>query len=112
MELICHCGNVNIKLESVPGEVGECNCSICRRYAASWAYFSPQQVEVTCSEKTDFYFWGDKEVEFHRCSICGCLTHYVTTEKCDSNILAVNMKMADNEVLAAIPVRKIDGASY
>ncbi|PSW16117.1 aldehyde-activating protein [Photobacterium rosenbergii] len=112
MELTCHCGNVNIKLESVPDEVGECNCSICRRYAASWAYFSPKQVEVTCNEKTDFYCWGDKEVEFHRCSICGCLTHYVTTEQCDSNILAVNMKMAENEVLAAIPVRKIDGASY
>ncbi|MBY5947657.1 GFA family protein [Photobacterium rosenbergii] len=112
MELTCHCGNVNIKLESPPSEVGECNCSICRRYAASWAYFSPKQVEVTCSEETDFYCWGDKEVEFHRCSICGCLTHYVTTEKCDSNILAVNMKMAENEVLAAIPVRKIDGASY
>ena len=112
MELTCHCGNVRLKLDTLPSEVGECNCSICRRYAASWAYFSPDQVDVKCSEQTVFYCWGDKDVEFHRCNICGCLTHYVTTEKCDANILAVNMKMAENDVLAAIPVRKIDGALY
>ncbi|CAK3916250.1 hypothetical protein VCRA2120E57_500031 [Vibrio crassostreae] len=40
------------------------------------------------------------------------MTHYVTTEKCSADILAVNMKMAENEVISRIPVRKINGASY
>ncbi|CAH6999062.1 aldehyde-activating protein [Vibrio alginolyticus] len=112
MELKCHCGNVSLVLDSLPEEVGECNCSICRRYAAAWAYFSPDQVQISMKEDTDFYCWGDKEVEFHRCNSCGCLTHYVTTEKCSEDILAVNMRMADIEMLSSIPVRKINGASY
>ncbi|MFA0016612.1 GFA family protein [Vibrio lentus] len=112
MELKCHCGNVSLTLSSIPKEVGECNCSICRRYAAAWAYFSPERVRIDSKDKTDFYCWGDKEVEFHRCKLCGCLTHYVTTEKCSEEIVAVNMRMAENELLSSIPVRKINGASY
>ncbi|MGG6371659.1 hypothetical protein ACQ5UA_18465 [Vibrio cholerae] len=63
-------------------------------------------------ENSKFYCWGDKDVEFHRCNICGCVTYYITTPKCDSRIFAVNMRMAENEVLSAIPVRKINGAAY
>ncbi|WP_439146703.1 GFA family protein [Vibrio sp.] len=111
MELKCHCGNVSLALSSIPKEVGECNCSICRRYAA-WAYFSPDRVRIDSKDKTDFYCWGDKEVEFHRCNLCDCLTYYVTTEKCSEDIVAVNMRIAENELLSSIPVRKINGASY
>ncbi|CAM3701776.1 hypothetical protein VA7868_00248 [Vibrio aerogenes CECT 7868] len=112
MELTCHCGNVRLELKIFPKEVGICNCSICRRYAAAWAYFSPDQVQIHSKEKTVFYCWGDKEAEFHRCDLCGCVTHYVTTEKCSEAILAVNMRMAENAVLSSIPVRKINGESY
>ncbi|MCL9782215.1 aldehyde-activating protein [Vibrio sp. S4M6] len=112
MKLECHCGSVSLELSSSPEEVGECNCSICRRYAALWAYFSPEQVQIVIKEQTVFYSWGDKEVKFHRCNSCGCLTHYVTTEKCSEDILAVNMRMAESEVLSSIAVRKINGASY
>ncbi|MDS1864315.1 aldehyde-activating protein [Vibrio vulnificus] len=112
MKLTCHCENVTLILSEIPTEVGECNCSICRRYAASWAYFSPEQVEVTMTKPTDIYCWGDKEVEFHWCSVCGCITHYVTTAKCLDKILAVNMRMAEAEVLSGIAVRNINGASY
>ncbi|EGQ8234413.1 aldehyde-activating protein [Vibrio parahaemolyticus] len=112
MKLTCHCGNVSLELSTVPTEVGECNCSICRRYAASWAYFSPEQVLIRFQKQTVFYCWGDKEVEFHRCNECGCITHYITTEKCAEEILAVNMRMAENEVLSGISVRRINGASY
>ncbi|CAH0539555.1 GFA family protein [Vibrio marisflavi] len=112
MELTCHCGRVRLDLKVLPKEVGECNCSICRRYAALWAYFSPEQVQITLKENTAFYCWGDKEVEFHRCNLCGCLTHYVTTDKCSEDIFAVNMRMAESEILSTTPVRKIDGTSY
>ena len=113
MKITCHCGNINLTLTQLPVEVAECNCSICRRYAAMWAYYTPDQVSVSYTqEKSKFYCWGDKEVEFHRCDLCGCVTHYVTTPKCDAKILAVNMRMAENETLATIPIRKINGAAY
>ncbi|UTV26593.1 GFA family protein [Photobacterium atrarenae] len=113
MNVNCHCGNVQISAASVPDEVAQCNCSICRRYAASWAYYTPQEVTVEFKqEKSVHYIWGDKEVEFHRCRLCGCITHYVTTPECDADIFAINMQMAEPELLSTIPVRKIDGASY
>lgn len=113
MEVSCHCGNVKLATQSVPSEVGECNCSICRRYAALWAYYSPCEVAVTCVEEpTIYYIWGDKCVEFHRCQLCGCITHYVTTPKCDKAIIAINMRMAEGVILKDIPIRKIDGSSY
>ncbi|SHO57031.1 GFA family protein [Vibrio quintilis] len=110
MEVICHCGNVHIELPSISEEVGQCNCSICRRYGALWAYYSPDEVKtVFTKEKTVFYIWGDREVEFHRCPLCGCITHYITTPKCDERIFAVNMRMAENDILEGISVREIDG---
>ena len=110
MHLTCHCGKVTLVLNAAVDEVGECNCSICRRYAALWAYFSPDQVQLTAAD-TEFYCWGDQEVEFHRCKTCGCLTHYITTDKCSEAIFAVNMRLADTQVLSDIRVRKIDNAS-
>ncbi|KIF49290.1 GFA family protein [Vibrio owensii] len=112
MEITCHCGNIVVQAD-VPKEIASCNCSICRRYAAYWAYYPPEQVSVRyLKEPSVFYIWGDKEVEFHRCNLCGCLTHYVTTEKCDADIVAINMRMAEEEVLKDIPLRLIDGKRY
>ncbi len=113
MKVSCHCGNIEITLRYSPNEVGQCNCSICRRYAALWAYYSPQDVTIKYfKQQSVFYIWGDKQVEFHRCNLCGCITHYVTTKLCDEDIVAVNIRMADAKILSAIPIRKIDGASY
>ncbi|EPW6543538.1 GFA family protein, partial [Vibrio vulnificus] len=36
----------------------------------------------------------------------------VTTAKCLDKILAINMRMAEEEVLSGIAVRNINGASY
>lgn len=64
MKLTCHCENVTLILSEISTEVGECNCSICRRYSASWAYFSPEQVEVTMTKPTDFYCRVTKKSNF------------------------------------------------
>ena len=36
----CHCGAVVMEADSQPRSVTACNCSICRRYAALWAYYT------------------------------------------------------------------------
>lgn len=77
-----------------------------------WAYYKPDEIKVICHlEKSIFYIWGDKEVEFHRCPLCGCITHYVTTDKCDERIFAMNARMLTPELMRAIPVKEVDGAS-
>ncbi|USD61851.1 aldehyde-activating protein [Vibrio sp. SCSIO 43140] len=107
--LSCHCGNVQLSFESMPESVTSCNCSICRRYAALWGYFSPEDVLVTIKKiETKAYRWGDGYIDFQHCSICGCVTHYSSSGKADSSRTAINFRLADN--LANLHIRYFDGA--
>ncbi|WP_062665736.1 GFA family protein [Grimontia celer] len=113
MEVQCHCGNVSVTADYPPTEVTQCNCSTCRRYAAAWSYYAPDEVSVSVRETpTQTYCWGDEDIEFHHCPVCGCITHYVTTPKCAAKIVAINMRMADNGILEKLPVRYVNGASF
>lgn len=112
LQASCHCGNINIEAPELPSEITHCNCSVCRRYAALWAYYCPEEVSITFTDfESKCYIWGDREVEFHHCTVCGCLTHYITTEKCSSRITAINARMSDPEIISRIPIRDVDNAS-
>jgi len=107
----CHCGAVQIDLLFEPDTVTECNCSICRRYGARWAYGTRANVSVRCSDDaTRAYVWGDREIEFYHCTTCGCLTHYESVTKTDESRIAVNARTMAPEDTARIPVRTFDGA--
>jgi hypothetical protein len=82
IEASCHCGAVQFAVETAPGDVNDCNCSICRRYGALWAYYHPQQVRfATENGPTDIYMWADRKLEFHRCRTCGCITHWSAVDR-------------------------------
>jgi hypothetical protein len=42
----CHCGSVRIHVRRAPRTVTRCNCSICRRYGALWAYYPTSSVQI------------------------------------------------------------------
>ena len=67
IEAACHCGAVKLTAPSAPDTVTECNCSICRRLAARWAYYSPAEVGMPKAGSTQPYVWGDRMLAFHRC---------------------------------------------
>ena len=110
IESSCHCGAVKLEIQVAPAEVTECNCSICRRYGALWAYYSPAIVRIVATgTATDFYLWGDKSIEFHRCRNCGCVTHWVAAAQ-PADRMGVNARLMTPEVLAATRRRCLDGA--
>ncbi len=108
IELSCHCGAVHLEINSPPQEVTDCNCSVCRRYGALWAYSSPKDVRVS-GGATDIYQCGDREIEFHRCSHCGCVTHWAPVDKAGDH-MGVNARLMAPDVLARARVRHLDGA--
>ena len=56
IEASCHCGAVRFTVETAPGDVNSCNCSICRRYGALWAYYQQPQVQFAADNgTTDVY---------------------------------------------------------
>jgi hypothetical protein len=104
----CHCGAVILEIQSAPDEVNDCNCSICRRYGALWAYYSPAHVRIKGA--TECYLWGEKSIEFHRCQNCGCVTHWAAVDR-QVDRMGVNARLMVPEILAAARLRHSDGAN-
>jgi hypothetical protein len=90
--------------------VTDCNCSVCRRLGALWAYYSPAEVKLTTPEAAiGAYAWGDKDLAFHHCQVCGCTTHWSPLNGADR--MAVNARLMAPQVLAAAKIRYFDGAA-
>jgi hypothetical protein len=107
----CHCGNVRIEITELPATVCDCNCSICRRYGALWAYFTRDHVRLTAEPGSlAAYVWGDRTIEFWHCRQCGCMTHYESVDKHPESRFALNARMLPLEILESLPVRRFDGA--
>ena len=108
----CHCGAVKMEALVKPTSLTECNCSICRRYGAKWAYFTNRTARVHCSpDSVTAYSWGDREIAFFHCITCGCLTHYESTVKSDNSRVAINARMMEAADISQVPTRYFDGAS-
>jgi len=109
-EASCHCGAVRLICDVEPVALTDCNCSICRRYGALWAYYSPSHVRFLPAEPaTDVYMWDDRSIEFHRCRSCGCVTHWSAVDK-SVDRMGVNARLMPLDVLARARVRRLDGA--
>jgi hypothetical protein len=107
IESSCVCGAVRLTISRAPDELVDCNCSICRRYAALWAYYPLKNVVVP-GGLTDVFMLGPKKIEFHRCKICGCVTHWSPRDQRDE--MGVNARLMEPEVVARARVRHLDGA--
>ena len=109
----CHCGAVKVEVPRAPETLTDCNCSICRRYRVLWAYYKDAEVTLTAApsvaEATDDYVWGDKSLEFIRCTRCGCVMQWKSlTVGPDSNT-GVNARNFEPSIIGKVPVRRLDG---
>jgi hypothetical protein len=105
----CHCGGVRLEIATAPGEITECNCSICRRYGVLWAYYDPVDVRVLEAEGTDAYLWDDRAVAFHRCRFCGCVSHWSPTDP-SVRRMGVNARLMPADAWTGAKRRHLDGA--
>ena len=113
----CLCGAVRVETRDAPDFLHECNCTLCRKTGARWAYPSPDTVEVT--GKTARYRRTDKaqsSAEIHFCPVCGSTTHFTLTEEAvatfGNTMMGVNARLADDSELAGIELRFPDGAAW
>ena len=109
IEATCHCGAARFEVARAPDTVTDCNCSICRRLGALWAYYSPAEVKLATPEAAiGAYSWGDKHLAFHHCQVCGCTTHWSPLNGADR--MGVNARLMASEALAGVRIRHLDGA--
>jgi hypothetical protein len=108
----CHCGAVRVRVRQLPRTVTSCNCSICRRYGALWAYYRPSSVTIEAPKGgLAKYSWNRRIRDYHRCKRCGCVTHYTYRKKQRDATVGVNAANFFPSALAGVRVRHLDGAS-
>lgn len=108
----CHCGAVTIGIPAKPESATSCNCSICRRLGALWAFFPVGTVEVAAGpEATQEYAWGKKTRRFVRCATCGCTTHVLPMVARPESEIEVNMRLFDEADTGPLRIRMFDGAA-
>jgi hypothetical protein len=108
----CHCGAIRVEAPRRPRSLTDCNCSICRRYGALWAYYRADTVRVHAVRgAAEAYVWGGERLRFVRCARCGCVTHWERTRPTATSRVGVNARNFPPDVLGALRVRHLDGAS-
>ena len=117
LSLSCHCGQIHIEINRKPDYVNACNCTLCSKAGAHWAYFHPSEVRVKGPAKG--YSRTDKDdpaAEVQFCPDCGSTTHFVLTASAQSkfgnSLMGVNMLLADEVDLAGIELRYPDGQAW
>lgn len=107
--LECHCGKVKLSANAAPASMTSCNCSICNRIGALWAYYDGDAVEIVGAGAEQAYAFGEKSITYHRCAECGCTTHYTAAAPDGRALVAINCRMAPLSDIKDIPVRQFDG---
>ena len=87
----CHCGAIRIYVRQISRTLTSCNCPICRRYGALWAYYTASSVTIKAPKGgLSKYSWNRKIRAYYRCKKCGCVTHYAYRKKRRNTTVAVN----------------------
>ncbi|WP_216825049.1 hypothetical protein [Agarilytica rhodophyticola] len=66
---------------------------------------------MTSEDFISSYSYGEKNINFNRCSQCGCVTHYTLADASPDSKLAINYRMFDSSILKKITLRTFDGAN-
>jgi hypothetical protein len=109
----CHCQAAHWSLEGDPGSITACNCTMCRRYGALWAYdyegerialFGPVSAYTRVGK-------ADPALEILFCPKCACVLAWrgLRLEEDGRRRIAVNVRLADPEAVAQLLIDHFDG---
>lgn len=105
----CHCGALRWQFDGRPDSATACNCTVCRRYGVLWAY-GHENEGIRVSGPSQAYVRGEA-IEFHFCMACGCVAWWRgrTAETSGRRRIGVNLRMAEPDAVARIPIEHLDG---
>ena len=108
----CHCGAAHWTLEGDPGGITACNCTLCRRYGALWAYdYEGERIHVHGPRTSYARAKNDPALEMQFCPTCGCVLCWrgLRLEEGGRRRIAVNVRLAPPEAVAHLPIDHFDG---
>lgn len=106
----CHCGAVRIGIPHAPERISMCDCSVCRRYGALWAYCPRDEVSIEApAGGLARYSRPPRSIAFVRCAACGCVTPWEALAAERGPRTGVNARNFRPEQIGPAIVRLIDG---
>lgn len=105
----CLCGAVQWRFDGMPDGATACNCTACRRYGVLWGYDYEDGL-ITVSGPVTAFIRG-KALSFNFCPTCGCVVYWrgLRLEEDGRRRIAVNLRLAEPEAVAHIPIDHFDG---
>lgn len=110
----CACGAVTVVVPRKPDSITDCNCSLCTKLGATWAYYAPDEVEVDESGLDSFTRpdMPDPWIRNYRCATCGCVTHWRLIRPIDEPKSGVNANLFEPDEIEGIEIRHVDERSW
>lgn len=108
----CSCGAAHWTLEGDPGRVTACNCTLCRRYGALWAYdYVDGRIAVVGPVSRYSRAKPDPSLEILFCPTCGCVLAWRGLRRTQNGRvrIAVNVRLAPPEDVAGLRLEHFDG---
>jgi hypothetical protein len=108
----CHCGQVRFEASADIAEVYDCNCSICSKRGALWAFVKAPQFKLLQGKDalTDYQF-DKKRIHHLFCTNCGVGSFSQGLSPSGEETFAVNVRCLDDFDVAAVPRKPFDGKS-
>ena len=92
--LKCHCGSVELEVETDLQAIKQCNCSICIRKIAIMCMVSNDSIQIIKGkENLTSYKFNTMIAEHFFCKTCGIYTHH--NRRSDPNGAAINIACID-----------------
>ena len=109
----CHCGGARWTLEGDPGSATACNCTLCRRYGALWAYDYENERIALHGETAAYTRVGkaDPALEIRFCPSCAGVLAWrgLRLQSDGRRRIAVNLRLADPDAVANLPIDHFEG---
>ena len=109
----CHCGATHWTMEGDPGPATACNCTLCRRYGALWAYdYENERIRILGPTRAYSRAAKDKpSLEILFCPTCAGVLSWRGLELEDDGRrrMAVNLRLSPPEAVAHLAIDHFDG---
>ncbi len=108
----CHCGAVAFTAEVDPSTATKCNCSICTKLGAVWAFAPKAKFALKSGEfEQGDYQFNKMKLHHHFCSACGIESYAEGTGPDGSPTVAINLRCVEGVDVDKLSPRPWDGRS-
>lgn len=108
----CHCGRIRFEVEGTPGQVMECNCSMCSKKGVLMWFVPAAALRLLTPPEAMATYTFNKHVIQHRfCPTCGIHPFGEGQDPKGNRMAAINVRCLEDVDLSALAVKPFDGRS-